>query len=254
MTNQGTVTTADVLVEELQARGVEFIATLNGFGLDPLYVACKKHGMRMIDVRNEQAASYMADVTGRLTRSVGVCAVSAAVAHLNALAGVANAYFDGAPMLLITGATPLAREGLGDFQDFDPVLTAAPLCKYARKIDSPERVASIVNEAFAAATTGRPGPVHLALPVDIGRMPVDPGKILRSRERSGEVRVGGAGDPALVERAVALLKRAKKPLVIAGSGVYYSRGESALAGFVGQQHIPVVIPIWDRGSVPKPID
>ena len=157
------MTSADLLVEELQARGVTFVATLNGHGLDPFHLACKRAGMRMIDVRNEQAAGYMAEVTGRLSRSVGVCAVSGAVAHANALTGVVNAWFDGAPMLLITGITPLASLGWRDFQDFNPVPMAEPVCKYARILDVPERVPQLVHEAFAAATSGRPGPVHLAL-------------------------------------------------------------------------------------------
>ena len=114
-------TAADLLVKELQARGVSFVASLNGHGLDPFYLACERAGMRIIDVRNEQAASYMAEVAGRLSRSVGVCAVSGAVAHANALTGVLNAWFDGAPMMLITDITPLARLGYGDFQDFNPV-------------------------------------------------------------------------------------------------------------------------------------
>lgn len=254
MTVQSRITVADVLVQELQARGVQFIATLNGYGLDPFYLACKSRGMRVIDVRNEQAASYMAEVTGRLTRTVGVCAVSAAVAHVNALSGVANACLDGAPMLLITGSTPMAREGLGDFQDFDPVAVAAPLCKYARKIDAPERVAQIVHEAFTAATTGRPGPVFLSLPLDIARTPVDPECLLRTKHPTDMVRISGQGDSDLIARAADLLKGASNPLVIAGSGVFYSYGEQALADFVTQQQIPTVIPIWDRGSVPDRLD
>ena len=243
-----------MFVQELQARGVQFIATLNGYGLDPLYLACKAQGMRVIDCRNEQAASYMADVAGRLTGTVGVCAASAAVAHQNLLTGAANAKLDGAPMLLISGATPLAREGLGDFQDFDPVATAAPLCKYARKVDVPERVAQIVHEAFTAATTGRPGPVFLSLPIDVALTEVDPGSLHRTKNPSGKVRNDGLGDPGLVARAAELLSRAKRPLVIAGSGVYYSGGEKALADFVTQQQIPTVIPIWDRGSVPDKLE
>ena len=152
------VTVADVLVDELKARGVPFIATLNGHGLDPFYLACRRASMRMIDVRNEQAASYIAEVTGRLSRRVGVCAVSGAVAHANALSGVLNAYFDGAPMLLITGTTPVTDLGWGNFQDFNPVPMALPLCKYARLVDAPHRIAQFVHEAFTAATTGRPGP------------------------------------------------------------------------------------------------
>jgi acetolactate synthase-1/2/3 large subunit len=248
------MTAADLLVEELRARGVPFIATLNGHGLDPLYLACRRAGMRMIDVRNEQAASYMAEVAGRLTRSVGVCAVSGAVAHANALTGVLNAWFDGAPMLLITGITPLSRLGLGDFQDFDPVPLAAPICKYARMVDIPERVPQLVHEAFAAATTGRPGPVHLSLPIDVASAEPDPAQVPRSEVRSGQVRHTAAVPDELIEQAVGLLRSASRPLLVAGSGVYYSRGEQALRELAGRQQIPTVLPIWDRGSVPEPID
>lgn len=242
---------ADLLVEELQARGVRFVATLNGHGLDPFYLACSKAGMRMIDVRNEQAASYMAEVVGRLSRSVGVAAVSGAVAHANALTGVLNACLDGAPMLLITGITPLAELGWGSFQDFNPVPMTAPICKYARLVDVPERIPQLVHEAFVAATSGRPGAVSLALPIDVASKAVDPSKLPRSSVRSGEVRITGAGDPELVEEAARLIKQSQRPLLVAGSGVYYSRGEKALSEFALQQQIPTVVPIWDRGSIPE---
>lgn len=248
------MTAADILVEELKTRGVPFIATLNGHGLDPFYLACRRAGMRMIDVRNEQAAGYMAEVTGRLSRTVGVCAVSGAVAHANALTGVLNAWFDGAPMLLITGVTPFARLGAGDFQDFNPVPMAAPVTKYARMVDVPERVAQIVHEAFTAATSDRPGPVHLSLPIDVASADVNSSDVARSPVRSGEVRHRGAADSALVEEAALLIRAAKRPVLVAGSGVYYSHGEDALANFAARQQMPVVTPIWDRGSVPGRID
>ena len=248
------MTAADLLIEELQARGVPFVATLNGHGLDPFYLACKRAGMRIIDVRNEQAAAYMAEVTGRLSRSVGVCAVSGAVAHANALTGVLNACFDGAPMMLITGITPLARLGYGDFQDFNPVPMAAPICKYARMLDAPDRVGQIVHEAFVAATSGRPGPVHLALPIDVASVEVNSGDIPHSGVRSGEVRSSGAAEQHLIEDAARRIHRAERPVLVAGSGVYYSRGEEALARFVEQQQIPTIVPIWDRGSIVNPIE
>jgi acetolactate synthase-1/2/3 large subunit len=243
---------ADALVQELVARGIRSIATLNGHGLDPLYLACQRAGMRMIDVRNEQAAGYMAEVTGRLSRSVGVCAVSGAVAHANALTGVLNAWFDGAPMLLITGITPHNRLGHGDFQDFNPVPMAEPICKYAHMLDSPDLVGQIVHEAFAAATSDRPGPVHLSLPIDVASTEVETDRVFRSRVRSGNVQVAGAGDDKLVSEAVAMIHQAKRPILVAGSGVYYSRGELSLKQFVEQQHMPVVIPIWDRGCIDQP--
>ncbi len=243
------MTAADILVAELKARGVSSVATLNGHGLDPFYLACGRAGMRVIDVRNEQAAGYMAEVTGRLSRKVGVCAVSGAVAHANALTGVLNAWFDGAPMLLITGITPLSRLGYGDFQDFNPVPMADPICKYARILDVPERVGQIVHEAFTAATTGRPGPVHLALPIDVASAEPNPSEVPQSIVQSGEVRINGAAPQELIDDAAERIGRAERPVLVAGSGVYYSHGEAALMRLASEQQIPTVVPIWDRGSI-----
>ena len=245
---------ADLLVEELTARGVPFVATLNGHGLDPFFLACDRAGMRIVDVRNEQAAGYMADVTGRLSRTVGVCAVSGAVAHANALTGVLNAWFDGAPMLLITGITPHQHLDWGNFQDFNPVPMAAPICKYARLLDVPERVPQIVHEAFAAATSGRPGPVHLSLPLDVAQAEVDSAQVKRSPVRSGEVRQEGFASPETIAQVVELLQRSERPLLVAGNGLFYSQGEQALADFVQQQQIPTVVPIWDRGTITEPLE
>src|SRR5579859_602740 len=102
------MTAADLLVRGLRRHGVEWMATLCGHGLDPLLNAARQAGLRLVDVRNEQTCAYLADTFGRLKRHPGVCAVSSGVAHLNALTGVANAYFDGAPLLLISGAGPTA--------------------------------------------------------------------------------------------------------------------------------------------------
>jgi acetolactate synthase-1/2/3 large subunit len=158
---------ADLLVRELQARGVAFVSVLCGNGLNPLLAAADRAGLRLVDTRNEQAASYIADAYARLTGRVGVCAVSSGVAHVNALAGVLNAHFDGAPMLLITGASSSAGLGRGAFQDLDQVALARPICKYAELVGRPERIPQAVHEAFAAATSGRPGPTHLTIPEDI---------------------------------------------------------------------------------------
>src|ERR1041385_3490547 len=106
---------ADLLIAGLRERGIEWIATLCGHGLDPLLHAARKAGMRLVDVRNEQTCAYMADAAGRLTGRPGVCAVSSGIAHLNALTGVANAWFDRAPMLLISGSGAHSTAGMGNF-------------------------------------------------------------------------------------------------------------------------------------------
>ena len=241
---------ADLFVRELQKRGVGFIATLCGHGLDSLYKACLDAGMRLVDVRNEQAAGYMAEVTGRLTREVGVCAVSSGVAHANALTGVLNAHFDGAPMLLITGCGPTETMGQGHFQDMDQVALAAPICKYAEVVLSAERIPQYVEEAFAAAMAGRPGPVHLTLPTDVQTTDVDDSVNSDGKEAQSP----GLDNGQRIEDVAELLAEAQKPLLIAGSGLYYAHGEAALEGFVDGFPLPVVTPIWDRGCVIEPMD
>jgi acetolactate synthase-1/2/3 large subunit len=260
------MTGADLLVRLLKAQNVPFLPTLCGNGLDPLYVACKRQGLPLVAVRNEQAAGYMADAIGRLTRRAGVCTSSSGVAHLNALTGLANAYFDGAPMLLITGASDSRTAGLGNFQDLDQVALARPLCKFASRVDRPDRIALAVQEAFAMAQTGRPGPVHLTIPADILKAPVNESEDLRGAADTagGDVAAlaslasvppppSSLGDPELIRQAVNLLARAQRPVLAAGSGVFYAHAEESLRSLVEAAGLPVVTPIWDRGAVNRPM-
>ena len=120
---------AQLLADELRRREVRFVATLCGHVLSPFYAALEQAGLRLVDTRNEQAAAYIAEAYGRLSRQVGVCAVTSGVAHANAMTGVVNAHMDGAPMLVISGSDPLRTRGMGHFQDLDQVALAAPVCK-----------------------------------------------------------------------------------------------------------------------------
>jgi acetolactate synthase-1/2/3 large subunit len=238
---------AELLIATLRRRGVEWIATLCGHGLDPVFQAARAAGMRLVDVRNEQTAAYMADACGRLTRRPGVCAVSSGVAHVNALSGVANAWFDGAPMLLLSGAGAAATAGMGHFQDMDQPALARPLCKFARAIDRAERTAEIVEAALAEAVEGRPGPVHLTLPMDVARTEVAPGTAVATLPRPGAL-AGGANAAEVAEALAA----AARPLVIAGSGLYYAQRAAEAVAFCERFRIPLTTPIWDRGPVNRP--
>ncbi len=235
------MTGAEVFVRKLQAHGVEWIATLCGHGLDPLFDACRRAGVRLIDTRNEQAASYMADVCGRLTRRPGVVASSSGVAHVNALTGATNAYFDGAPLLLVSGAAAIPTMGRGHFQDLDQVALAKPVCKYSRLIDKAENVAKMLKRAFGEAAAYPCGPVHLTFPMDVQRAEVEPPRFRRPRQTAR--RVGPPPD----------LPAAERPLLVAGSGVFYTGQAEALARFCEECAVPAVVPIWDRGSIDRPI-
>lgn len=262
----GTMTGADLVVRQLKAQGVPFVSTLCGNGLDPFYVACKRQGLRLVDVRNEQAAGYMADAVGRLTGRVGVCSASSGVAHVNALTGLTNAHFDGSPVLLLTGASQSRTAGMGNFQDLDHVALARPICKMAQRVDRPERIALAVHEAVATAQSGRPGPVHLCIPGDVLRASVQEADVRRwlVEAESGQA-AGGTSDTLsaatprcgadsdLVRQAVDVLARSRRPLLVAGSGVFYAGAEGSLQRLAAALGTPVVTPIWDRGSVSRPM-
>ncbi|MDP6777828.1 MAG: thiamine pyrophosphate-binding protein [Candidatus Latescibacteria bacterium] len=241
---------AELFVDELKQRGVTSVAVLCGHGLDPFSDACLEAGMRLVDVRNEQSAGYMAEAMGRLTRRVGVCAASSGVAHANALTGLLNAKFDGAPVLLVTGSGSTETMGLGHFQDVDQVAMAEPICKFARIVDRPERIPQLVHQAFTTALSGRPGPVHLTLPLNVQTAEVDPGCGGRAPRSQLSTVLPSAAAPGQVAQAVDLLSKAERPLLIAGSGVYYAAAEEALADFASSHTIPIVVPIWDRGAIP----
>ncbi len=237
------MTSVECFTGDLKRRGVEWMAALCGHGLDPLFYAAKRAGIRIVDTRNEQTASYIAEAYGRLTGKPGVCAVSSGIAHVNALSGVVNAYFDGAPMLLVSGAAALRTAGMGHFQDLDQVALAASVTRYARVIDHPERTLQILDDAWRAASpvAGGPGPAHVTYPMDIQSAEVDEERMIRP----AAVTVAAGFTPQTFPEC-------ERPVIVAGSGVYYSGQGPALLDYAERHSIPVVTPIWDRGVVDAP--
>lgn len=228
----------------LKQRGVEWIATLCGHGLDPLFHAARSNGIRLVDVRNEQTASYMAEAYGRLTRRPGVCASSSGVAVANAMTGVMNAWFDGAPMLYISGFADQDMRGMGCFQDCEQAELVRPVSKFSRIIDSPKRTVQILDEAWEIAGNPEgPGPVHLTFPMDVQRAKVSKLELLHENCLLAR---NGASE-AQLEKALECLRNASHPMIIAGSGAYYRLQSRELMQFAERYSIPVQTPIWDRG-------
>jgi acetolactate synthase I/II/III large subunit len=247
------MTMADILISELQEREIPCIYSLCGNGLDPILDASARRGMRVIDTRNEQAAAYMADTAGKLSRRIGVVAVSSGAAHMNALTGVCNAWYDGSPMLLITGASDSPHRGRGNFQDMETADLARGLCKHSEYVDRPERLVPAIEEAITRAVTGRPGPVHLTVPMDVleGEAMGKPDG--PERPRSSTVSPNMRADEDSLSQAIDLIESSKKPLIIAGSGVFYANAATELAAIASAIRSPVMVPIWDRGAVDEPI-
>ncbi len=245
------MTGADLLVRCLLDRGVDFVTTLSGNGMDPFYEACRRADLPLIDFRNEQGAAFAADTVARLDKKLAVCAVNATVGHANALVGLVNAEFAGSPVLLISGAAPHSHADLGRFQDFDQVAMSAPICKLARTIDRAERIPFYVHEACAMAVAGRPGPVNLSVPADILNAEVEWSGGWSATPASGRVCPVGAPNAGKIKEAAQVLAQAKRPVIVAGSGLYYANGESALQELASTLQIPVVVPIWDQGTIPQ---
>jgi len=243
---------AEWIVRTLQGRGVERIFALCGNGLAPLLTACERLGMPVIDTRNEQAAAYMADAWGRLTGRLGVVAVSSGPGHTNALTGLANAWWDGGPLLLISGQSDEHTRGLDHFQELDQVAMAAPVCKYARRVTDAAELPTMLEDALALGVAPRPGSVHLTIPENVFEEEVGPSP----REGYPPARVtvpevpASAGD---VRRAVDLLCSAERPFLLLGSGAFYAGCWPALREFAALTDIPIVSHIWDRGCVEERI-
>lgn len=255
----------------LRESGVRIVFVLCGNGLDPFLDACLEVGIEVIDTRNEQAASYMADTWGRMTGQIGVAAVSAGPGHTNALTGLANAFWDGGPMLLISGCSPLRTKGLDHFQELDQAALAAPITKYARLVRHVDALPHELNTALSLALTERPGPVHLTIPVDVFSAEMEEGAGTRPRPYqalSAEMEEGAAprpvpaparvasarlGEEALVRRAMDLLAQARKPVMVVGSGAFYAHAWEPLAEWAALTDIPILSHIWDRGCVEQAI-
>lgn len=238
---------AEWVVKTLRERGVEVVFLLCGNGLKPFLDALVDSDIRVVDTRNEQTAAYMADAWGRMTGRLGVVATSAGPGFTNALTGLANAYWDGGPLLLISGCSAAATRGQGHFQELDQVSMAAPACKHARLVTRADNLAHELEVAIGAAVTGRPGPVHLTIPADVWTHPVELPAVSRPRPAVVEPRV--AGDPELLRGAAGWLAEAKRPFLVAGSGAFYAGASEALREFARLTDIPIFSHLWDRGCI-----
>ncbi len=241
---------AQWLVRTLVDCGVEQVFVLCGNGLDPLLDAFLDYGLRIVDVRNEQAAAYMADTWARLTGRLGVAAVSSGPGHTNALTGLANSWWDGGPMLLISGSSSHAMRGQGAFQELDQVGMAAPVCKYAAMVHSAQTLVSETQTALTAATTSRPGPAHLTIPEDVLSADVQESQQIALRPKAV---AAGAAEPALVSKAMETVNRAKRPVLIVGSGAFYAGAWPELKLLADVTGIPLFTLLWDRGCIEEAI-
>ena len=210
---------AGVIARFLKARGVDRVFGLCGGHIMPIWMCLDAQGIRIVDVRDERAAVYMAHAHAELTGGLGVALVTAGPGVTNAMTGIANAHVARAPVLLLSGTPPQPQENRGALQDMAHVELVRPLTRYARTVREPALVLRELDEAVARAfgEGGEPGPVYLDFPVDTLRAEV-PRAVQLAEHFASEPRPGIVPDPGMVARAVDLLWSARRPLFLSGRG------------------------------------
>jgi len=238
-----------ILIEVLRRFGADTAFTLHGGHLDSAYQAARDAGMRVVDTRHEQAAGFAASAYARSTGRVGVAMVTCGGGITNVVSPVANALADCVPMLIIGGAAALQDvDSLPVNGGVEQMTLMRSVTKWAVQVPHINRLADLVGQAIRKATSGRPGPVYVEIPIDI----------MFGLIASEEVRhLDPAGTPTLpapspesVARIVELLRGAKRPVILAGGGTLYAGCAAELREFVERSGIPVLTNAKSRGVLP----
>ena len=211
--------------------------------------SCIANGVRMIDVRHEQAAVMMAHAYARLRGRPGFCMAASGPGVMNLGAGLANALMDCAPVVALGGAAPLAGHPTGVFQDIDQVAVMRPVTKWADRVNEACQLPRMVAEAFLQASSGKPGPVYLDLPADVLYSDVDPQKVQWPSSSRDALASRPAAHPQQIDRLLELLGNAARPIIISGSGVLWSGASKEMERFVEHWHIPFYTTPQGRGVI-----
>jgi acetolactate synthase-1/2/3 large subunit len=218
-----------LLALALKEKGVEQVFTLAGGFCNPALEGFMECQMPVINTPHEQIAGHLADGHARITRKPVVCLVGPE-GFANAVPAMLEAGGERSPVIFVTGSSSIKRQGAGGFKEIDDVAIAAPLVKYSVQITDGERISEFVNRAWTAATTGYPGPVHIALPVDImfSSFAPDTGRHERPFNRTDRPIPRAWPDPSAMAAILDKVKRAERPVIIGGHGVWWSKAEAKL--------------------------
>jgi thiamine pyrophosphate-dependent acetolactate synthase large subunit-like protein len=234
----------------LKAHGVSHLFTLSGGHLFSIYDGCKHDGIAIVDTRHEQTAAFAAEGWAKATRQPGVAALTAGPGVTNGMSAMASAQMNGTPMLVLGGRAPAMRWGQGSLQEIDHVPFVAPVTRGAATADSPDHIPGLVDEALRIAMAPPTGPTFVDLPLDH----VFSEGTLPDREPPPLPDVTSLPAAEGVERAAEILKGASRPVIMAGTGLYWGHGETALRSLAEQLNIPVFLNGLARGCLPADHD
>ncbi len=238
----------EMLVRVLEEEGVKQVFGLHGGHIDAIFQACANHNIAIYDTRHEAAAGHMAEGWARLTGDPGVVVITAGPGVTNVVTAVADAYVDAVPMVVIGGRHLVRDEDKLLLQDFDGRALMQSITKWSRTVTDPARIAEYTAMAFREAKSGRPGPVFLEIPFDVLTAAIEEESVPHSY-------VSECSCPApaaeAVERMLAMLAEAKRPLIVAGRGAWFAGASAELREFAEKTSTPVVAHGPIRGAVPE---
>ena len=241
---------AQALIESLLREGVTHMFGYAGATICPAVDALKEHPeIEYTLVRTEQNAGHMASGYARISGKVGVCMVTSGPGATNLITGIATAYMDSIPMVAITGQVPSHLLGRDIFQEVDITGAVAPFSKHSYLVKNANDIPRVIKEAFHIASTGRPGPVLIDIPIDVQE------QHLRSFHYPEQVDIRGykpsvKGNDLQIKRVVEAIARSRQPLICAGGGVWLADARAELLELAESCAIPVVKTMMGIGLIP----
>ncbi len=243
------ITGAQMIINCLKQEGVEVIFGYPGGKVIPFYDALFDSDIKHVLVRHEQGAAHAADSYARVTGKVGVCVSTSGPGATNLVTGIANAHMDSVPIVAITGQVATEEIGTDAFQEADVTGITAPITKHNYLVKDIKNLPSIIKEAFYIASTGRPGPVVIDVPIDISTGLID-------EDEKGIIDLPGykptlKGNQKQIKQAVEKIYNSKKPVIFSGGGVISSNASKELTEFAIKARIPVITSLLGMGSFPE---
>ncbi|UCC52982.1 MAG: thiamine pyrophosphate-binding protein, partial [Anaerolineaceae bacterium] len=236
------ITVADTLAQILMQHGIDTVFGLPGGANLPLLAALRRHDIRFVLVRNESSAVYMADVTARLTGKPGVCIATLGPGAANMMAGVAHAYLDRSPILIVTADFPSSLQGRHTHQTLDLQALFHPVTKHTARL-LPTQATQQIQQALDLAITGRPGPVHLSLTGADADTLATSQAILPSAPPTPQVKQD------VLNTAQALFAQARRPVIVTGLGLEPERPYVELRKFAQARHAPLIDTPKSKGAL-----
>jgi acetolactate synthase-1/2/3 large subunit len=238
-------TGAELFVRTVAQLEINQIFTLVGDHLNEVLIETARAGVRIIDMRHESAVVHAADSLARVTRKPALSLVTGGPGHTNSLTGVATAYLNCSPVIAVSGSLATGAVDRGAFQDIEQVNMARPVVKWAARPSSPAQIPFYLGRAYNEANTGRKGPVHLTIPVDLFTGQTEQASVAPA-PLDGPV---PAPPGAQIEETIAALKAAKHPVIIAGSGIWWADACDELRQFVELTSLPVYTITMAKGAI-----